>query len=180
MNRLVRAILVSGFISIFITLPSYAEDIYKRVDEKGVPSFSDAKTEGAEVIKVEPVNVQTIPTPPPSSYKPINPEASFSYSELAIINPVDQTTLRDEHNIAIQVSMKPSLRAGHQIEFLDNGQPLQAAGKNSSIELTNFERGSHTLTARIIDKTSKVLKTSKPVTVYIFRTIAPPPAPPAP
>ncbi|MEH6358623.1 MAG: DUF4124 domain-containing protein [Pseudomonadales bacterium] len=180
MSQLVRALLVSGFISIFITPLSYAEDIYKRVDEKGVPSFSDAKTEGAEIITVEPVNVQAIPTPPPASYKPISPEASFSYNKLAIINPADQSTLRDEHNIVIQVTIEPGLRAGHQLEFLDNGQPLQTAGKNLSIELTNFDRGSHTLTARIIDKTSKVLKTSKPVTVHIFRTIAPPPAAPAP
>ena len=176
MNPLVRALLVGAFISMFITPLSYAENIYKRVDEKGVPSFSDAKTEGAEIITVEPVNLQAIPTPPPRD-EPISPQASFSYHKLAIINPADQSTLRDEHNIAIQVTIEPDLKANHQLEFLDNGQPLQAAGKNSSIELTNFDRGSHILTARIIDKTNNVLKPSRPVTVYIVRTIAPPPAP---
>lgn len=178
MNHLVKTLLVSSFISIFIALPSHAEDVYKRIDEKGVPSFSDTQTEGAEIITVDPVNIQTIPLAPPPTSKPITSEASFNYTKLDIISPADQTTLRNEYKILLQTAIKPDLRTGHKIEFLDNGQPLQAASKNMTIELTSFERGNHTLTARIIDKSNKVIKTSSPVTIYVFRTaITPAPAP---
>lgn len=181
----VKTLLASAFIGIFIILPSYAEDIYKRVDEQGVPSFSDAKTEGAEIIKVDPVNVQSVPTAAPPSYKATSKETSFNYNKLAIISPVDQTTLRNEHIILVQAAVSPGLRNGHLIEFLDNGQSLQAAGKSTSIELVDFERGSHSLSVRIVDKQGKVLKTSSPVTLYVFRTAikpaaTPPPPPPPP
>ena len=172
MNRLAKTLFIIGFISVFIPLQSYAEDIYKSVDESGAPSFSDTKTEGAEVITVEPVNVQTILTAPPPSYKHISTEASFSYKTLAITSPADQTTLRNEHSILLQAAIEPSLKTDHHLEFLDNGQALKAAGKHSSIELVNLARGTHTLTARIVDKSNRALKTSIPVTVYVFRTTA--------
>lgn len=169
--------------TLLATSTSYAEEIYKSVDEKGVPSFSDTQTEGAEKITVEPVNVQPIPTPstPPSTISAQPSEPNYRYTKLDIISPENEASLRDEHKILLQVALEPGLKKGHQIEFLDNGQPLQAAGQSASMELVNFDRGTHTLSARVIDKNGKVLKTSSPVTVHIFRTVVkPPPAPPPP
>lgn len=167
--------------TILATSTSYAEEIYKSVDEKGVPSFSDTQTEGAKKITVEPVNVQPIPAPstPPSAAPTQPSDPGYHYTKLDIISPENEATLRDEHKILLQVALEPSLKKGHQIEFLDNGQPLQPAGQSASMELINFDRGTHALSARIIDKNGKVLKTSSPVTVHIFRTVVKPP-PPAP
>ena len=170
MQRLYRTLLVSSLISAFVTLPGYADEIYKRVDEKGIPSFSDTKTEDAEKILVEPVKIQSVPTAAPPNATLTSTQPSFSYTKLDIISPADQATLRDEHKILMQVTVEPSLRQGHQIEFLDNGQPLQAAGQSPSVELMNFARGTHTLTARILDKHGKILLTGKPITLYIHRT----------
>jgi len=165
----------------FIASPTHAEEVYKRVDENGVPSFSDTKSKDAEKIIVEPVNVQKIPplTEQPRSYSTPT-EPAFQYSKLKITSPADQTTLRNEHSIVVQAAVTPGLRSGHTIEFLDNGQPLQAGGKKTSIELLDFERGSHSLSVRILDNQGKVVITSNPVTLHIFRAvIKPQPAPPA-
>lgn len=168
--------------AVLATSVSYAEEIYKSVDEKGVPSFSDTQTEGAEKITVEPVNVQPIPTPstPPAAASAQPSAPDYRYTKLDIISPENEATLRDEHKILLQAALEPSLQKGHQIEFLGNGQPLQPAGQSASMELLNFDRGTHTLSARVIDKNGKVLKTSNPVTVHIFRTVVKPPPPPAP
>jgi len=178
MKRFCRALLASGLISVFIALPSYAEEIYKRVDDNGVPSFSDTESKDAEKIVVEAVKIQSVPTAAPSHTTTNNSQPSVNYSKLSIIKPTDQATLHNDDKILLQIAIEPGLRQGHLIEFLDNGLPLQAAARSSSMMLMNFDRGTHTLTAHIIDETSKVLKTSNPVTVHIFRTIAPPPAPP--
>lgn len=165
----------------FIAPPTHAEEVYKRVDENGVPSFSDTKSKGAEKIVVEPVNVQKIPplTEQPSSYN-TPAETVTQYSKLEISSPADQTTLRNEQRILIQAAVVPGLRSGHNIEFLDNGQSLQPASKETSIELVDFERGSHSLSVRILDNQGKIVITSRPVTVHIFRAvIKPPPTPPA-
>ena len=169
---MLKTITSSLLLCSLIAFPGYAEEIYKRVDEKGVPSFSDTQSEGAEKIIVEPVNVQSIATPaaPPASSPIVS--AGFQYSALDITSPEDQSTLRNEHKILLQATIAPGLRQGHQIEFLDNGQPIQAAGRTTSIELTNFDRGTHNLSARILDTKGKVLKTSPQVTVHIFRTQA--------
>jgi len=161
-------------------LPIQAEEVYKRVDENGVSSFSDTKSKGAEKIFVEPVNVQKIPplTEQPRSYSTPT-ETAAPYNKLEITSPSDQTTLRNEHRILIQASVMPGLRSDHSIEFLDNGHSLQPASKEIRVELVDFERGSHSLSVRILDNQGKVVITSSPVTVHIFRAvIKPQPAPP--
>jgi len=162
-----------------IAVPSYAEEVYKRIDEDGVPSFSDTKSKDAEKIIVEPVNVQKIPalTEQPPIYNA--PAVSTQkYSKLAISSPADQSTLRNEHKITLIAAISPGLSNDHKIEFLDNGQPLQAASKSTRIELTDFPRGSHNLSVRVLDKNGKVLQTSSSVTVHIFRAVIKPPPPP--
>jgi hypothetical protein len=156
--------------------PAYAEEVYKSVDEHGVPTFSDTQTEGAKKITVEPVNVQPAPelAAPPATNPVPKTEASHSYTKLHVISPEDQASLRDEHSILFRVALEPSLQKGHKIEFLDNGKPLQAAGESASMELLNFDRGTHQLSARVIDKQGKTIKTSNTITVYIFRTAAKP------
>jgi len=170
MKQLYRALLVSGLISTFTTPSSHAEEIYKRVDDKGVPSFSDTKTEDAEKIVVEPIKIQSVPTAAPPTTISTTTEPDFNYTKLDIVSPTDKTTLRNEPKILLQVAVEPGLRQGHQIEFLDYGQPLQPASSTSSIVLLDFERGTHTLSAQILDNNGKVLKTSLPITVYVFRT----------
>jgi len=174
-KRIVSLLLTSAFIA----APSYAEEVYKRIDEDGVPSFSDTKSKDAEKIIVEPINVQKIPAlteqPPIYNVPSVNIE---KYRKLAISSPADQSTLRNEHKITIASVIEPGLRNGHNIEFLDNGQPLQTASKATSLELIDFERGSHSLSVRILDKNGKVLQTSTPITVHIFRAVIKPAPPP--
>ncbi len=162
-----------------IVAPSYAEEVYKRIDKDGVPSFSDTKSNDAEKIVIEPINVQKIPAlteQPAINNAPA--VSSARYSKLAITSPADQTTLRNEHKITLTAAIEPGLHNGHRIEFLDNGQPLQTASKATSLELTDFERGSHNLSVRVLDKNGKVLQTSAPITVHIFRTVIKPATPP--
>lgn len=161
----------------------YAEEVYKHVDEKGVPSFSDTKSKNAEKIVVEPINVQKMPElreiPPP--LRSNNPAAgSQRYSKLEISSPADQSTIRNEPTITLSASLEPGLRADHHIEFVDNGQALQPASKKTSLVLADFERGEHNLSVRVIDSNGNTVQSSSPVTVYVFRAVAKPQAPPPP
>jgi len=167
--------------STFIAPPALAEEVYKRVEKNGIPSFSDTQSKGAEKIIIETFNVQKIPplTEQPRSYSAPT-EAIAQYSKLEISSPADQTTLRNEHRIVLQAILVPGLRSGHTMEFLDNGQSLQPASKETRIELVDFERGRHSLSVRVLDNQGKAVITSSSVTVHIFRTIIkPPPAPAA-
>lgn len=157
--------------NLLLAQAGYAEEIYKQVDENGVPSFSDSKSKNAEKIIVEPVNVQKMPIPdisyPAQSSSPaIN---SLQYRKLAISSPADQATIRNEPTIFLAATVEPGLRENHRLEFLDNGQLLQPASKQTSIVLTNFERGEHNLSTRVVDNNGNTIQESKPITVYVFR-----------
>ncbi|EGG98834.1 hypothetical protein imdm_1840 [gamma proteobacterium IMCC2047] len=166
--------------SLLATQIASAEEVYKHVDENGVPSFSDTKSKNAEKVIVEPVNVQkmpelrNIPSSPHSNTATVD---SKTYSRLEISSPADQTTLRNEPTTTLAASIEPGLRAGHLIQFMDNGQPIQPASRDSSLVLNNFERGEHRLNVRIVDKSGKTVQSGNPVTVYVFRATVKPQAP---
>lgn len=146
MHRLIGALILA------LTLPVGAETtLYKWKDADGTVHFSDQPHPGAEEVTVQ--EVPTIPAPrlPPSAPASARP-AAVSYDNVTITNPANDSTLRDNAgNISVTVAVTPLLRAdlGHKVLLDLDGQPQ---GEGISFSLTNVERGSHTLTATVIDK----------------------------
>lgn len=168
MNKITTGLLAA---TLLVAPQVWADEVYKHIDENGIPSFSDTNNGDAEKITVDPVNVQEFPTPPSlPPLKSSQPKPAVSYSELTISSPADQTTFHNEPTISIALALKPELKQGHSVELLDNGAVLRT-GQGTNFQLNDFDRGSHTLTARIVDKKGKIYISSQPVTIYVFRHI---------
>lgn len=157
-------------VGILFVLPTMA-DVYRSVDEDGNVVFSDKPSPDAE--KVEINEVQTIDpgnvpeykyTPPRKSQAPVS-----SYKKITITNPSnDQALSANDGNVTVNVAVEPKLESGDVITlYLDGGQV--AEGEGSAFNLTNLDRGTHTLSAAIKTSDGKEAIRSDTVSFTVHR-----------
>lgn len=153
--------------------PDAPKKIYKQKQPDGTVIYTDEPGPDAEEVRV-----QKLPTyaPPPKSpgFTPYQPPRETqspdrAYERFAISSPGNDEAIRDNTgNITVSVSLSPGLDAGHQIEYLLDGVLVESTGA-TSIQLQNVDRGSHAITARVVDHRGAVLDESS-VTVHLQRT----------
>ena len=150
-------------------------DVYRRVDGNGNVTFSDQPHPQAEKIEIEILPSYT-PVAIPEDVAPVGEEQQEDKEvpnyKIEIVSPIDDETIRaNVGTVVINVSVTPTLdqdRSDQVVVKLD-GQELGEPSSSSSFTLTNIERGTHTVQVSIIDKSKKVLKSSKTVTFHLQR-----------
>lgn len=149
--------------------------LYKWVDKEGNINYSDEPPfEDAEAL--DPPQLSTTPAIKPVK-KPVKTtdsreQRAFRYTLFNIQSPSQEETIRDNQgNVSISMAIKPALniKLGHSITIILDGQPVNTDIKSSSSVLNNVDRGSHTVSAIIKDRSGKVLKRAAPVTLYLHR-----------
>ena len=157
-----------------------AAEVYRYVDpERGV-EYSDMPRPGAEriVIPDPPVapslKVRESPRPDVSIAKlPVG--TALAYSEIAIADPLNEDTVRDNAgNLIVAVSLNPPLQAefGHQLQLLLDGEVV-ASGTSSHMALNEVDRGTHTLQAVVLGVDGAVLTQSAVTTFHLHRMSKP-------
>ncbi|GJM04847.1 MAG: hypothetical protein DHS20C09_08380 [marine bacterium B5-7] len=147
--------LIIGFILLASMGFVVAETVYKTVDEDGNTIFTDKPSKNAEEIKLQ--KLQTIKNPNPSKYtpKPKQTEQEALYKTLLVSNPADGAGLRSNNgNVSISLSLQPPLRLGHKIIIRVDGQEV-SNGSESSVSFQNMDRGTHSITASVVDGNGK-------------------------
>lgn len=150
-----------------LALPATAE-VYKYYDKDGNLVLSDVVPgdRAEKVEKITPRPVMTVPALNPDrlprqsrlAERPAVTEAR-DY-EIVIQSPGAEADYRTmEEAIPIAFSITPSLKEGHRLETLLDGEPV--AGE--SIAPEPLGRGTHTLEIRVADAEGKVLKQSSVV-----------------
>ncbi|MBL1142534.1 MAG: DUF4124 domain-containing protein [Proteobacteria bacterium] len=133
-----------------------AETVYKSVDEDGNIIFTDKPSEEAEEIKIE--KLETIENPNPAKYKPSPKQAeesAFQYESLTVSSPENGAGIRSNNgNVSISLSLEPALQTGHKIIISMDGKEI---GSGSSVSLQNVDRGTHSISASVIDGSGKKL-----------------------
>ena len=134
-------------------------EVYRSVDESGNTIFTDKPQKDSE--KVDLPGLTTYESPP---YKEIkaektrNPITAFtSYTEFKILSPASKETIRDANgNISVNLLVTPELQVklGHRIVLYVDGAKV-ASTTVSKYKLTNINRGSHTLSAQIVNSNGK-------------------------
>jgi uncharacterized protein DUF4124 len=154
-----------------------AETVYKTVDEEGNIIFTDKPSEDAEEIKLQ--ELQTIDNPKPGSApKPRQPDIEeFTYKTFLVSSPANGSGIRsNDGSVSISVSIEPALRTGHKITIAMDGKEI---GSGSSVSLQNVDRGTHSVTASVVDGSGKnIISTSS--TFSLLRAPKPAPPPPTP
>ena len=146
-------------------------DIYKSYDADGNVVFTDVPTEKSE--KVDLPDITTFKSQP---YKPIQrsePAADTDQLryDIKLVQPSHKETVRDNNgNVPVEVEVKPALRRelGHQVLiWLDNEKPIKFT--TNRYQLSNIDRGTHTVSVKVVDGKGKALSATQTNTVYVKR-----------
>lgn len=150
-----------------------AEDIYRDVDEEGVPSFSDQQLPSSEKIEVR----ETVTFSDPvikrrlkkaSENKEPNVE-SMGY-ELVITEPTSGSAVRDNTgSLTLTASIEPSLRIGHKAELLMDDLVIRRLSSSGPVSLSNIDRGTHEFLLRVVDADGEVVSEGPSSSINMLR-----------
>lgn len=154
-------------------------DVYRSTDESGNIIYSDKPSPEAEKIHIDPIQTIDAPDVEPFKYTPPKQPPASIYTRLEIISPEDGAAIRNNAGeISINAIVEPGLNvtAGHQLVLVMDGNEVSAGGPQ--FDLTNVDRGTHSVSVAIKDRDGKTVMQSNPVTFTMLRATAP--APPSP
>jgi hypothetical protein len=149
-----------------------ATTLYRWVDAQGVVHYSDTPQPGAAKVQVQ--DAQTYKSPPvprgqtQSQSTTAAPVALSSY-QCQIISPAPEQGFFDPEVIAIAVSVTPAPGGGDHVLVSVDGTPLPAS-PNLSYQITQPDRGAHTITATVQAADGRPACTAAPVTFNVQRT----------
>lgn len=156
--------------------------IYKSIDKHGNAVFTDkpSTTRPSEPVTLEPITSLPAPanTPSPgfSAPEPAEQQDKPGYSVFSISSPANDSTVRDNGNFTITVSVQPNLARGHRVRFFINGQAVAGPQRALSHKVENINRGTHQIRVEVVSHSGKVIRTAEN-TVHVQRAIFRPPAP---
>ena len=91
------------------------------------------------------------------------------YHSVTIGQPAANATIFDNAgNVEVAIVTSPVLRAGDRIALDIDGRPMPPRSQER-FELSDLERGEHTLRARVIDANGDILISSRLVIFYVWR-----------
>jgi len=148
--------------------------VYKAVSKDGSISFSDEPQKGSEAITVKPVT--TIPAIDIKQNKIINTQdkqTAQPYQSLSIISPANNTAFNTGNgDVQVVVQSEPPLRNGDLYELEMDGMVVSTQ-RATTFNLKNVNRGTHTLSIKIINQNKQTLKVAIS-TMTIHRPISQP------
>ena len=179
-----RTFLTIGALAMALSssVPAFAA-IYRTVDEDGNVVFTDVPPkETSKAVKLDNHNDYT---PPAAETASSNERATgwladeeenenaapTGYSAIAISYPGNDEAVRENAgNLTVTIESEPALdtNQGHSIEILLDGEPAGSAS-GASVALTNIDRGTHTLSANVVDRSGSVLGSSNTITFHMLR-----------
>ena len=172
--------LIFSLLLTFIFACVHAETVYKTVDEEGNIIFSDQPSADAE--KIELKQLQTIKNPnppqnvPPATQTKSEQPAAF-YQAFSVVSPAEGEGYRSNNGaLTIQLSLQPSLKRGHKVIIKMDGKTI-SSGKSLSVNLQNVDRGTHSISAAVVDADNKTLISTSSSFTMLRVAVAPRPAP---
>ena len=156
---------------LFVATPLLAANVWKWRDANGEMHFSDQPVPGAEQVSIQSSSTYTAPVTAASSSASSSSKsaAAVSYTNVEIWKPSAEMTVANTAGIVnVSVRVEPELAKDHHLAlYLDGrlvpGYPPQGL----EYELSEVERGAHTLTLAVLDTKGRQITLSAPVQFYV-------------
>ena len=154
-------------------------EIYKTRDEQGNVTFSDVPTKDlSEIVKLSKTSQfpapQSAHTSTPQSASRIDDDEGLeteatAYSSISISSPGPEEAIRENSgHITVTVRSEPRLSPGHTYTLTLDGQPA-GDSLDGTFALENVDRGTHILSARIVNQNQSVITQSAEITFHMLR-----------
>lgn len=156
-----------------LVVPLASADVYKTVTSDGEVIFSDTPSPGAKRVHLpELTTYKSSPVPSLPAGTEAAPPAAVAYRSFKVSTPQDQATIWDnEGKVSMTLDLEPALAVedGHRIQFYLDGKPYGKAELSMANTFQGLDRGSHTLSASVLDDKGDSLISTAPVTVYLHQ-----------
>ncbi|MBT8113336.1 MAG: DUF4124 domain-containing protein [Gammaproteobacteria bacterium] len=151
-------------------------EIYTCKDAKGNTVYTDSPggCANAEEVEVDtlPTLIPTKPLASSSSNRSTKKEEDKNpYTELVITSPSNEATIRDNQgNLTINFRVAPALqsRKGHKYVVTLDGAEVYS-GTSTITALKNVDRGTHSISVKIVDTSGSTKISATPVKVTLQR-----------
>lgn len=145
--------------------------VYRWVDDNGVVVYSDKPQKGAEIVDIPVFPVYKSHARKPnhiSSTRNGQPAKEFTYTDFKITSPADDTTIRSNPGIvSVSMQVTPRLQSGHKIILALDGKGTRISSPRYTYK--GVDRGTHKLSAKIINSDGNIVKSSGTVAFHLFR-----------
>ncbi len=162
-TRLVVLLLLAPFVA--------SAQVYKWTDENGKVHYSDQpKTAADKPIELpESMIYKAPPKPRINLDKPKKREPYKAYQTFKITSPQNDGTVRSAPgNVTISMQISPALRSNHSVVVMIGGKQV-AKGKAASLTAKNVDRGTHSVSAKIVDDSGKTVASAAGITFHLKR-----------
>lgn len=160
---------------LFLSAGIQAAGVYRTVDKNGNIIFSDVEEDNSEEVLID---IAPSYIPPPAA--PLIPEENAQKEEasdvipkyqISISSPAQNETFQNPESITVTAVVTPELNGvrADKLLFKLDGKPVGDAQKETSVTITELERGSHILVVSVVDRTGKVMKKSKSTLFHVHR-----------
>lgn len=162
---------------ILILIPYYAmAAVYQQTISNGTVIYSDVPLD-TNAKKINITTENKISTP--NTHKEADIKADTKnefviptkkpYTVFTITTPADQATIQNQPSIPVVIDIKPDLQPGDKIQLYIDGKPWGEAIASNQLQLIEIDRGTHQLSASIIDSQQQLLLQSNTITFYNHR-----------
>jgi len=161
----------ASFLLLGIALSAGATDIWRWKDANGVVHYSDSPTPGAQRM-----NIGSTAPPAPSDVRPAGtvaapsaePPAPIGYTRCVVTQPTSDQVFFAVDSVEVSVDVTPGLQGEDRLQVLLNGAPYAAWPENAqSATLTGLNRGSYTLSVRVVDKNGRTQCSGKSINFHV-------------
>lgn len=160
-------------ISLLFISASLSAEIYKTILPDGSIGYSDTPQENAEIITPpELTPTPAVKLPPKKVPVKDDTQAAVDYQVFQISSPENDATIYDNNgSVTMSLNINPALQTSfkHTISVYLDSQPVAQQLTKNSYTFSNIDRGSHTLSARILGENNEILKTSNDVVIHMKR-----------
>ena len=166
-----------------LAVPASAQ-IYKYTDANGNTVFTDQPPEGQAAQSIELPTTNTVemsaPSVPPSGSREDERETPYSTLQLTDL-PSAEALRANNGTFSVGVELQPRLATGHRLRLLLDGQPYGQPSNVPRLQLTNIDRGEHSLAVEVLSGDQPIQQSaSVSFTVQRVNTGSPALRPPPP
>jgi hypothetical protein len=146
--------------------------VYKTVTESGEVTYSDTPGPGAERVRLPELPTYTPPPLPKITASPEKQPVKSMYNNMTITQPEAEATVRSNQGmVQISIELDPPLmtRLGHRVQFYLDDERHGSPVENMAIGFSNIHRGTHDISAYVIDKDDNPVMSASAVTFHLQR-----------
>ncbi|MGE0114415.1 MAG: DUF4124 domain-containing protein [Steroidobacteraceae bacterium] len=156
---------------LLITMPVLAASVWKWRDADGVVHYSDQPVPGAEQVNIQSSTTYTpVPVASPGTGTPQPPPTPVaSYTNVEIWKPGAEETIPNTGGVvSVGVRVEPALAKDHHLALYMDGRLVPGfPAQGMEYDISEVERGAHTLVLVVLDARGKQVITSAPVEFYV-------------